>query len=341
VASQIGVSSQKSVNLYPLKFEPIYQYRVWGGRRLAGFLSKPLPAGESVGEAWLLSDREAKSSIVSAGSLKGKSLTELLALYPVELMGELAGKFARFPLLLKFLDAKETLSVQVHPSDRQTKLIPRGESGKTEAWVVLATGPEAKIYAGLKQGTTEPVLRNAVANNTVADYLPSFTPKIGDAVFIQATTVHTLGDVVVFEIQENSDVTFRLYDWDRVDPKTGKPRDLQVDQALASINYSQVPVKPVTPVVEESEPTARERLFACRHFGLWRARGTSTFSVGEAGKPRVLVCTEGTGRLESGGKAFPIVRGDVFLLPAVVGICEFIPTGVATLLDISLPEPRP
>ncbi len=133
------------------------------------------------------------------------------------MLGKLAGRFRRFPLLLKLLDACDKLSVQVHPEDRLTDCIPAGESGKTEAWVVLKAGPASRIYAGLKPGTTADVLRRALAGRTVADHLASFTPKAGDAVFIRAGTVHTLGGVVVFEVQENSDVTFRLYDWDRVD----------------------------------------------------------------------------------------------------------------------------
>ena len=141
-------------------------------------------------------------------------------------------------MLLKFLDAREMLSVQVHPSDRQTDLLPAGESGKTEGWVVLEAGPESRIHAGLKPGTTPKELRRALANRTLADHLAAFTPRPGDAVFIRAGTVHTLGGgVVVFEVQENSDVTFRLYDWDRVDARTGQPRALQVDQAMACIDY--------------------------------------------------------------------------------------------------------
>ena len=139
------------------------------------------------------------------------------------MLGKLAGRFRRFPLLLKFLDARDTLSVQVHPSDLQTDYLPAGEHGKTEAWVVLDAEPDSRIYAGLKLGTTADVLRRALANRTVADHLASFTPKPGDAVFLQAGTVHSLGGgLVVFEVQENSDVTFRLYDWDRVDAKTGR-----------------------------------------------------------------------------------------------------------------------
>ena len=211
--------------LYPLRFEPIYQYRLWGGRRLAGLLTAPLPGDGPVGEAWVLSDREDHPSLVADGPLKGRTIPQLLEQFPQQVMGKLAGRFRRFPLLLKFLDAREMLSVQVHPADTHTDLLPAGETGKTEAWVVLEAGPKSRIYAGLRPGVTEAGLRQAIANGGVADQLAYITPQPRDAVFIPAGTVHSLGgDIMVFEVQENSDVTFRLYDWNHVDAKTGKAR---------------------------------------------------------------------------------------------------------------------
>ena len=254
--------------LYPLRFEPIYQYRLWGGRRLADLLTAPLPSDGPIGEAWVLSDRDDHQSQVANGPLKGRTIGQLLEQSPEQLLGKLAGRFRRFPLLLKFLDAREMLSVQVHPADAHTDLLPAGETGKTEAWVVLEAGTESRIYAGLKPGTTADDLRRALANGTVADHLVCFTPKPGDGVFLPAGTVHALGgDVVVFEVQQNSDVTFRLYDWDHVDAKTGQPRALQVDQAIACIDFAQGAVGPVAPVVEAATPVLRERLFHCEHFG--------------------------------------------------------------------------
>ena len=228
--------------------------------------------------------------------------------------------FRRFPLLLKFLDAREMLSVQVHPADAHTDLLPAGETGKTEAWVVLEAGAESRIYAGLKPATTADNLRRAIANGAVAGHLVSFTPKPGDGVFLPAGTVHALGgDVVVFEVQQNSDVTFRLYDWDHVDAKTGKPRALQVDQAIACIDFAQGALGPVVPVVEEVTPVLRERLFRCEQFALWRLRGESPFIVGVMGTPRVVVCIAGNGQLEHDGDTYAVGKGDVLLLPAVVG----------------------
>jgi len=231
------------------------------------------------------------------------------------------------------------LSVQVHPSDAHPDLIPAGESGKTEAWVVIEAGNGSRIYAGLKPGTTAGDLRHSLADGTIADHLVGIVPKPGDGVFIPAGTVHTLGgDVVVFEVQQNSDVTFRLYDWDHVDAKTGQPRPLQVDQALASIDFATCNGGLVTPVVVTTTHEERERLFDCEHFQLWRLRGESPFNVGTAEMPRVLVCIEGSGWLEGGGSAYGVEKGEVWLLPAVIGACEFHPNSAVTLLEIALPE---
>ena len=325
--------------LYPLRFEPIYQYRLWGGRRLSGLLSAPLPGDGPIGEAWLLSDRDDHQSQVANGPLKGQTIGELMGEFRGQLMGKLAPRFRRFPLLLKFLDAHELLSVQVHPSDAHPELIPAGDTAKTEAWVVIDAEKGSHIYAGLRSGTTSGSLRQSLDDGTITDHLVCIAPKAGDAVFIPAGTVHTLGDdVVVFEVQQNSDVTFRLYDWGHIDAKTEQPRPLQVDQALASIDFADSDGGLVTPFVVTTTPVERERLFDCEHFLLWRLRGDSPFNVGAAEMPRVLVCIEGSGWFEGGGSAYGVDKGQVWLLPAVVGACEFHPNNAVTLLEIALPE---
>ena len=325
--------------LYPLRFEPIYQYRLWGGRRLADLLTAPLPGDGPIGEAWVLSDRDAHPSHVADGPLKGRTIGQLLKQFPEQMLGKLAGRFCRFPLLLKFLDAREMLSVQVHPGDAHTDLLPVGETGKTEAWIVLEAGSKSRIYAGLKPGATAANLRQALTNGSVADELAWFTPQLGDGVFLPAGTVHSLGGgVMVFEVQQNSDVTFRLYDWDHVDVKTGQPRALQVDQALACIDFAEGAVGRVAPVVEATTPVERERLFQCEHFWLWRLRGRSAFTIGTSDVPCVLVCADGMGQVEHGGTTYAVGRGDVFLLPAVIGACTFRPHSAVNLLEIALPD---
>ena len=306
---------------------------------MADLLTAPLPGNGPIGEAWILSDRDDHQSLVSNGPLKGHTIGKLMKKEQEQLLGKLARRFKRFPLLLKFLDVHEMLSVQVHPSDLKKDYLPVGEHGKTEAWVVLEAGPDSRIFAGLKPGTTADNLQEALTNGTVADHLAYFTPKPGDGVFLPAGTVHSLGgDVVVFEVQQNSDVTFRLYDWDHIDSKTGKTRALQVDQALACIDFAQGAIQPVVPLVEGIIPVRRELFFYCEHFHLWRLRGESPFTVGEIGVPRVLVCTEGIGKIEHNDIIYTIGKGDIFLLPAVVGVCTFKPQSAVTLLEIALPE---
>ena len=326
--------------LYPLRFEPLFQYRLWGGRRLGPWMQATLPGGDDnpIGEAWILSDRKDHASPVAEGPLKGRTLTELMAEAKDALLGRFAGRFDRFPLLLKFLDVEQMLSVQVHPRDDQAALIPAGDSGKTEAWVVLEADPKSRIYAGLKPDTDAKALK-ALNTQTVDEHLSSFRPAAGQAVLIEAGTVHSLGDgVMVFEVQENSDTTFRLYDWDHVDPKTGKPRDLQVDKALQSVNFGQGEIGPVTSRVEPAGPTRRERVFDNAHFVLDRVAGDQPFAVGATDEPRVVVCIDGHGELEHGGERHAAERGAVFLLPASVGACRLLPQGAMTVLDVAIPE---
>ncbi|MEO5790277.1 type I phosphomannose isomerase catalytic subunit [Gelidibacter sp.] len=326
-----------STQIYPLKFEPIYQYRIWGGRKLEHLLSKPLPENEPVGEAWILSDRKDHSTQVSGGNLKGLTLTNLMADFRYEIMGKLGYHFEHFPLLLKFLDCKEVLSVQVHPSDDQKEYIPQGDLGKTEAWVVLETSEDSRIYAGLKKGTTKENLVESIQNKSVADRLHSFVPKKDDAVFIHSGTVHTLGGTVVFEVQENSDVTFRLYDWDRTDPKTGEPRELQVEKALACIDFKQVDIGPVIPEKSKDMKNA-EKLFDNEHFKLWRIKSESEFTVGFKDEPAILVCTEGQGMMKYNDADYTISKGEVVLLPAIIGLLDLHPEQEITLLQIAIPD---
>lgn len=324
---------------YPLRFEPICQYRLWGGQRLAELLGAPSPNGGPFGEAWLLSDREDHASIVANGALKGQTLPQIMERSRVELMGRIAQRFARFPLLLKFLDARQMLSVQVHPGYTDGGRVPTAPQAKTEAWVVLEAGPMSRVYAGVKVGSTVETIRVAVAGDSLPALLNLISPEVGDAIFIPAGSVHSLGDdVVVFEIQQNRDITFRLYDWDHVDSKTGKPRALQVDQALACIDVTSRGAGRVEPVLEIKAFPKREMLFDCEFFRLKRFCGAVPFEVGERGMPRVLVCLEGAGQIEHKGQVYLIRRGEVWLLPASVGALVFQPNATVTLLEASIPE---
>ena len=288
------------IPLYPLRFEPIYQYRLWGGRRLAELLAAPLPGDDPIGEAWLLSDREDHASQVADGPLQGATIRPVAR----AVAGTNVGKIGRpFPTV----SAPAQVPRRAATSSR-SRCIPqmgericcrRARAEKPKHGSCSRRALKAASTRDCSRERLPSVLRRALAERTVADHLASFAPRPGDAVFIKAGTVHSLANVVVFEVQQNSDVTFRLYDWDRVDAKTGQPRALHVHQALACIDFSQGAIGPTAPVVESAMPVRRERLFDCEHFRLWRLRGETPFTVGVAGMPRVLVCIDGAGQLRA------------------------------------------
>ncbi len=324
--------------LYPLHFEPIYKSALWGGRRLAEVLGRPLPEDGPIGEAWVLSDQGSQLSRLARGPLQGRYLRDLLHHAPARVLGRHAERYRRFPLLLKFIDAREPLSVQVHPHDRHTDLVPPGEQGKTEAWVVLHADPGSRIYAGLRPGVGPEDLQRALEAQTLEDCLHWFHPRPGDSVFIPAGTVHALGGgVVIFEVQQSSDITFRLHDWNRVDARTRKPRELHIAQSLACTDFTAGPRGPSEPVLEAEDPVQRERLVDCEYFTLRRWRGAQPFPVGAEDSCRILVGVEGEGEVEHSGRSYPVRGGDVVLLPAEIGVCRFRPRGNVGLLEVGLP----
>lgn len=326
----------EEIALYPLRFKPIFQHRIWGGRRLQSLFSTPLPDDPLIGEAWLLSDRDDQASEVSEGPLKGCVLKQPIERSPAEMLGELSVQFKRFPLLLKFLDVHKSLSVQVHPSDQQALRLADRAHGKTEAWVVLKVENASRIYTGLATGTTEEELAQAVTAGTLPERMASFVPKVSDAVLVRAGTVHSLSEVVVFEVKENSDTTYRLYDWNHTDPATGKQRPLQINLALASVSFPQGPIAPWR-VRNAQASELREQIVICEHFELWRIRSEEEYSVGSASTPHVLVCVSGAGSVSHGGTGYPFSKGDVVLLPPALGACTCIAKG-AVVLDISVPQ---
>ena len=329
-----------SMSLYPLRFEPLFQYRLWGGRRLERYSRGPLGIEGPVGEAWLLSDRDDHASTVAEGPLKGKTLRELFAESGAEMLGKAAGQFERYPLLLKFLDATEMLSVQVHPSDAHKDLLPKGERGKTESWLVMEAEEGSSIYAGLAPGVTPETMRAKSQDGTVEEDLASFEPKVGDGLFIEAGTVHALGGgVMVFETQQNSDVTFRLFDWNRVDEKTGKPRDLHVEKAIQATNFDAVAVPPTEPTVLGTQRVLREGMFRCEFFTVERLTGEGPFTVGAPDAMRVLVALSGGGTMQLFDELYEVRQGDTYVIPASVGELEFKPEGKAVLAEVAVPIP--
>jgi mannose-6-phosphate isomerase len=223
---------------YPIKFYPILKEKIWGGTKLMTQLHKK-STSKNVGESWELSDVEHNVSVVSNGKLKGKTLRELLETYKEELIGiNNYNRFGNnFPLLIKYIDAKQDLSVQVHPNDALAK--ERHNSfGKTEMWYIMQADQGSKLIVGFNKEITPDQYLNYVAEKKIPSILNYERVKAADAFFIEPGTVHTIGaGIVLAEIQQTSDITYRIYDWDRVDDK-GNPRELHTDLAIEAINFS-------------------------------------------------------------------------------------------------------
>lgn len=223
------------MNLYPLLFKPIFKERIWGGRHLEQLFQKPLPASLKIGESWEISDRPEAESEVANGPLAGKSLTWLLQNHPRELLGEAKPLNGRFPLLVKILDARDRLSLQVHPPAHKAAQL--GGEPKTEMWYITHSDPKAELYVGLRRGTAREEFTRKLGDGTVAECFHRIEVRAGDAMFLPSGRVHAIGSgLVIFEIQQNSDTTYRAFDWNRVD-ETGKSRQLHINECLESIDF--------------------------------------------------------------------------------------------------------
>jgi mannose-6-phosphate isomerase len=297
-------------------------------------LGKPLGPGDDYAESWEICDHGEDQSQVRNGPLAGHTLHGLLLEYGPELLGRRHPQ-PRFPLLLKFLDARRKLSVQVHPNDEQAARVNPPDLGKTEAWIVLAADPGSRIYAGLRPGCDRAGLERAIAEGTCEDCLHSFVPRLGDCVFIPAGTVHALGEgLLIAEIQQSSDTTFRLFDWNRVDAD-GKPRPLHVKQALEVIDFA---AGPVAPTAQESPAAGEaERLVCCDQFILDRRRVNDLLELGGDDCCHIVAVLDGAVRVHSQCTADPLGKGSVVLLPASAGGIRFEPHQNAVLLDAYLP----
>ena len=323
--------------LYPLRFEPILRQLIWGGRRLGTVLHKTIGSESDYAESWELSDYQDKVSVVSDGPLAGTTLRELVRSRGDELLGPAMGRREQFPLLVKFIDANQNLSVQVHPDDEEARRLA-GDSGKTEAWVILAAEPGSAIYAGLEAGVGPGDLNEAIHSGIVEPLLHRFDAKPGDSILIEAGTVHAIGaGVLLVEVQQMSDATFRVYDWNRIGPD-GKPRQLHIREAMQSIDFQRGPVGPVAPVVEEIEGVgSREHLARSRYFALDRLKIRRPTTVGSHDRFTVLMGLEGSADLAQGRWSGRLDFGQTILLPAAVGPCEIVPRDGAVILTCVVP----
>jgi mannose-6-phosphate isomerase len=306
--------------MYPLKFIPIYQERIWGGRNLEKVFGRKIH-GDHIGESWDLSSHPKGISIVENGFLAGKNLNEIIAEYKEKLMGKKFANVKSFPLLIKILDANDNLSIQVHPND-ECAHTAAGEAGKTEAWYVAHAKEGARIIYGLKNHITKEEFIRAVENNRIVDTVEKLAVKSGDMIFVPAGTVHALLDgVMVYEVQQNSDTTYRIYDYDRIGDD-GKPRELHIEKALTAINFAKQP-----------SPVFTNLRIECQHFSMEKL-----FIAGEIYEKTndqfVVYCIiEGSGEILYEKAVERLRAGDTVLIPACLE--NFLIRGHLLLLKIT------
>lgn len=319
--------------LYPLTFQPIFKERVWGGRNLARLYGKKLPPGVTVGESWEISDRPGDASVIANGPLSGKSLRWLMENHARELLGSAKPQAGHFPLLIKILDAQERLSLQVHPPVH--KAAELGGEPKTEMWYIADAAPAAELFVGLKRGTTHADFERKLYDGSVADCFHRVPVRTGDAMFLPSGRVHAIGaGLVIFEIQQSSDTTYRVFDWNRVG-LDGKPRELHVPQSLASIDFNDF-----EPALVEStfsgeastklRPLAQDPLFAVEV--LQMAVGANSPIAPHT--MQIIACVSGKLDVECGAVTIERSPGELCLVPASLEAATLHARTAATLLRV-------
>lgn len=319
------------MKLYPLVFEPILKERIWGGNKLKSVLNKNIES-ETTGESWELSAVSGDVSVVSNGFYKGLSLKTLLDQFPQEILGSKVYKQfgTEFPLLFKFLDAKQDLSIQVHPNDELAK--QRHDSfGKTEMWYVMQADENAKLIVGFKKDSSKEEYITHLENKTLVTLLDEIPVEKGDVFFLETGTVHAIGaGTLIAEIQQTSDITYRLYDFDRKDVN-GNLRELHVELALDAINYKK------TSAHKEYEPLCNQAVTVvdCPYFTTKMILlDGQVDSVNSGDSFLVYMCTEGEFSIRVNNQDFEFKKGDTILLPA--SISDFQLVGRADLLEITI-----
>lgn len=298
--------------------------RVWGGRRLESEFGKKLPPQKPIGESWEIVDRPEAQSIVRNGLLRGKTLHELWTQHRDEIFGDLPDS-PRFPLLLKLLDAHEKLSLQVHPPEKVANRL--GGEPKTEFWYVAAADPGAELYLGFREPITRDQFEKALCDGTAADHVHKIRVESGDAVFLPAGRFHAVGaGNLVIEVQQNSDTTYRVFDWNRVDDM-GKQRQLHVDQALQCIDFTDIRPRLLR---RESELLLRDNLFEIQKWNLDSPR-----EIAPRGQFAIVCCLTGSFR----GGGVDLMPGEFLLIPAQLQERQLHPRlDGTTLLRVMIPK---
>lgn len=320
--------------LYPLKFAPIYKQIVWGGTNISRYFHRDIGLNK-VAESWELCCRVDGTSVVSSGKFKGMSLSCLILRYGGKLLGRAnSRKFgAHFPLLIKIIDANENLSVQVHPGDAYAESNGQ-QSGKSEMWYVLAAKKNAEIVYGIKQEETKADFIKAVSENKIVQTLNVEAAKAGDVFYVPAGKVHAiLGGVLVAEIQQNSNTTYRIFDWNRVD-KAGKGRTLDVAEALDVIDFNTQNQREVCPRIFTSKDFCTDAILRSEYFNIDRIAIHHFYISAWTDSFLVLMCIKGNGVVSYDGGTCGILLGETILFPACIG--AFTIDGDMTLLSIYL-----
>jgi mannose-6-phosphate isomerase len=297
------------MKLYPLKFKPIFKTRIWGGQALRSVLNKPIPAGQKIGESWELTDLPDNHSEIINGDLAGKTLDQLIAQFGSDIMGNIDYR-KPFPLLIKILDAQDILSVQVHPDENTCKKMGIG-APKTECWYIMDAQPGAFIYKGIKPGTTPEIFKKSLADGNVADFLIKVPVTPGQCHFLPSGTCHAIGaGLLIAEIQQPSDTTYRVFDWNRIDSDTGKPRQLHIEQSIQSIHFNQSG--------ENLTMRTQGRLVDAAEFKVDKMEGTPANEITFAsGIMRAVMVISGSGQLFGpDATQTPYTMGDTLLVPA-------------------------
>jgi mannose-6-phosphate isomerase len=320
--------------LYPLTFLPIFKERIWGGRELERLYGKKLPPGAVIGESWEISDRPGDASVVANGPLAGKDLRWLMTHHVAELLGDAKPAAAgRFPLLCKILDARDKLSLQVHPP--ASKAAELGSEPKTEMWYIADAAPDASLYAGLKHGVTREEFEKRIADGSVAECFHRIPVRAGDTMFLPSGRVHAIGaGLVIFEIQQNSDTTYRVFDWNRVG-LDGKPRELHVAQSLASIDFNDFEPKLVETDFTTDGKIQKRTLINDPLFNVetWKLN-TGAAGLLKPNKLQIIAVTNGEIEIRSGTTAVNSSAGQFCLIPASLERTEILAESDTTFLRV-------
>lgn len=297
-----------------LKFHEQYFERIWGGQRLRTLFGKPIPNDKPIGEAWMISDHPSAVSVVREGPHAGRTLHDLIEEDADALLGNRAKltPHGRFPLLLKLLDSTDVLSVQVHPDDETAAALGEPDVGKTEMWQILHADPGAELYCGLEPGTTPASVKHAIETGTLEQYLTRYNVHPGDSVFVAAGTVHAIGaGIVLAEIQQNSDLTYRLYDWNRVDT-SGRARELHIEKGLRATRFD------ARTVLKEKDKSGKApvELASSQYFSAYRFEAGPPLQLDTSGRFFIVLAIDGDVLVSTETDRADLQIGECCLIPA-------------------------